>query len=132
MSLPVPIMPLALAGALVAAVSSSGLAATDMPPAQREAIEGIIHDYLIHNPDVLIEALRGAEDKLNREADANAAACGKNQLGVSPVAIASRWPSGLNAIPVPLRTGSANAGTRSGSCSGTAVLNKCIPRNSSS
>ena len=73
MSLPVPIMPLALAGALVAAVSSSGLAATDMPPAQREAIEGIIHDYLIHNPDVLIEALRGAEDKLNREADANAA-----------------------------------------------------------
>ena len=73
MSLPVPIMPLALAGALVTAVSSSGLAATDMPPAQREAIEGIIHDYLIHNPDVLIEALRGAEDKLNREADANAA-----------------------------------------------------------
>ena len=72
MSLPVPIMPLALAGALVAAVSSSGLAATDMPPAQREAIEGIIHDYLMHNPDVLIDALRGAEEKLNREADAKA------------------------------------------------------------
>ena len=43
-----------------------------MTPAQREAIEGVVHDYLMHNPDVLIEALRGAEDKLNREADAKA------------------------------------------------------------
>ena len=41
-----------------------------MPTEQREAIEGIIRDYLLHNPDVLIEALHGAEDKLNREADA--------------------------------------------------------------
>ncbi|HJZ15903.1 MAG TPA: thioredoxin domain-containing protein, partial [Stellaceae bacterium] len=44
-----------------------------MPTEQREAIEGIIRDYLLHNPDVLIEALHGAEDKLNREADAKAA-----------------------------------------------------------
>ena len=43
-----------------------------MPTGQREAIEGIIRDYLLHNPDVLIEALHGAEDKLNREADAKA------------------------------------------------------------
>ena len=48
------------------------VAAADFTPAQREAIEGIIRDYLMHNPDVLIEALRGAEDKLNREADAKA------------------------------------------------------------
>jgi protein-disulfide isomerase len=72
MSLDVRIIPLALAGALAAAIPTCGFAAGDLPPAQREAIEGIIHDYLIHNPDVLIEALRGAEDKLNREADAKA------------------------------------------------------------
>lgn len=47
--------------------------AADIPTEQRQAIEGIIHDYLIHNPDVLIEAIREAEDKLNREADAKAA-----------------------------------------------------------
>lgn len=44
----------------------------EIPAAQREAIEGIIHDYLLKNPDVLIEAIRSAEDKLNREADAKA------------------------------------------------------------
>jgi protein-disulfide isomerase len=46
--------------------------AVEIPTEQREAIEGIIHDYLLHNPDVLIEAVRGAEDKLNHEADAKA------------------------------------------------------------
>ena len=66
------IMPLALACALVAAIPSHVRAAADFTPAQREAIEGIIHDYLMHNPDVLIEAIRGAEDKLNHEADAKA------------------------------------------------------------
>src|SRR5262249_38578065 len=68
-----PLFPsLAIAIAL-AATPPSTLAATDMTASQREAIEAIIHDYLMHNPDVLIEALRGAEDKLNREADAKAA-----------------------------------------------------------
>lgn len=46
--------------------------AAEISTEQREAIEEIIHDYLLHNPDVLIEALHGAEDKLNREADAKA------------------------------------------------------------
>jgi protein-disulfide isomerase len=63
---------LALASALVAAGPPTARAAADFTPAQRDAIEGIIRDYLTHNPDVLIEALRGAEDKLNREADAKA------------------------------------------------------------
>lgn len=62
-----------LAVALVGAVPPHARAAADISPSQREAIEGIIHDYLMHNPDVLIEALRGAEDKLSREADAKAA-----------------------------------------------------------
>ena len=67
-----PILPLALAFALVAGIAPHVSAAADFSPSQREAIEGIIRDYLMHNPDVLVEALRGAEDKLNREADAKA------------------------------------------------------------
>jgi hypothetical protein len=30
----------------------------EIPPEQRQAIEAIVHDYLMQNPDVLIEALR--------------------------------------------------------------------------
>lgn len=63
---------LALAYGFFAAAGAPPIKAADMPTEQRQAIEGIIHDYLMHNPDVLIEALRGAEDKLNREADAKA------------------------------------------------------------
>jgi protein-disulfide isomerase len=64
--------PLAIVCAFVAAGSPRALAAAEMTPVERAAIEGVIHDYLMHNPDVLIEALRGAEDKLNREADEKA------------------------------------------------------------
>jgi len=73
MSLLVRIVPLALGGALVAAALTPGLAAPDLAPAQREAIEGVIHDYLLRNPDVLLEALRAAEEKLNHDADIKAA-----------------------------------------------------------
>src|SRR5208337_3932362 len=41
-------------------------------PEQRQAIEAIIHDYLIQNPDVLIEALRTAEEKANRDSEVRA------------------------------------------------------------
>jgi protein-disulfide isomerase len=67
-----PWLPLALACAFLAAASPRSIAAAEIPPAQRQAIEGIIHDYLMQNPDVLIEALHGAEDKLSRDADAKA------------------------------------------------------------
>jgi protein-disulfide isomerase len=78
----VPFGPLALACALVAAaVPPRALAAAEITPAQREAIESIIHDYLVHNPDVLIEALRGAEEKLNREADASATKALRDRRG---------------------------------------------------
>jgi protein-disulfide isomerase len=62
----------ALACALAIAAPLRVPGAAEITPAQREAIEGIIHDYLMHNPDVVIEALRGAEETLNREADAKA------------------------------------------------------------
>jgi protein-disulfide isomerase len=63
---------LALACVSLAGVPPRALAAAEMSPSDRAAVEGIIHDYLINNPEVLIEALRGAEDKLTREADAKA------------------------------------------------------------
>jgi protein-disulfide isomerase len=67
-----PLVAFALACGLVAA-QAGPVGAAEIPAPQRQAIEGIIHDYLMQNPDILIEALRGAEDKLNREADAKAA-----------------------------------------------------------
>ena len=45
---------------------------TEMPAAQRQEIEEIVHDYLIKNPEVLIEALQAAKDKLHRDAEAKA------------------------------------------------------------
>jgi protein-disulfide isomerase len=67
-----PFIALAMACGLMAAVQGRSAGAAEIPAAQREAIEGIIHDYLMKNPDVLIEALRNAEDTLNHEADAKA------------------------------------------------------------
>jgi protein-disulfide isomerase len=63
---------LTLVCAYLAAVSPPSLAASEITPEQRRAIEAIIHDYLMQNPDVLIEALREAEAKANTDADARA------------------------------------------------------------
>jgi protein-disulfide isomerase len=49
------------------------LGAAEITPEQRKAIEAIIRDYLMKNPDVLIDALRGAEAKANSDAEAKAA-----------------------------------------------------------
>ncbi len=62
----------ALALAIFAMSALNPAPAADLTPAQRQEVEQIIHDYLLKNPDVLIDALRGAEAKLNREADAKA------------------------------------------------------------
>ena len=67
-----PFMAFILACGFIVAPHCGPVRAVEIPTPQREAIEGIIHDYLLHNPDVLIEALHGAEDKLNHEADAKA------------------------------------------------------------
>ena len=67
-----PLAALAVACGLTAALHAQAIGAAEIPSEQRQAIEGIIHDYLLNNPDVLIEALRSAEDKVNREADAKA------------------------------------------------------------
>ena len=62
----------ALAFAFAAAASAGPVRAADMAPAQRQQIDTIIHDYLMQHPDVLIDALRIAEDKLNHDKDAKA------------------------------------------------------------
>jgi protein-disulfide isomerase len=58
--------------AFLTTVPPHPLIASEMTPQQRRAIEEIIHDYLMHNPDVLIEALREAEAKASSDADAKA------------------------------------------------------------
>ena len=63
---------LAVACAFLAAVPPPPLGAAEITPEQRRAIEGIIHDYLMQNPEVLIEALREAEAKASSDAEAKA------------------------------------------------------------
>jgi protein-disulfide isomerase len=61
---------LALACALAAAVScgaSVEAADPNASPPQRQQVEAIIHDYLMQHPDVLIAALRVAEEKLHHD-----------------------------------------------------------------
>jgi len=70
-----------LACALLVVPPPSSSTAAEITPEQRQAIEGIIHDYLMQNPDVLIEALRAAEDKASRDADAKAALVLKDRRG---------------------------------------------------
>ncbi|MBV8131254.1 MAG: DsbA family protein [Alphaproteobacteria bacterium] len=81
MQLRAPYMAAVLACAFLAVAPSRSIAAAEIAPEQRQAIEGIIHDYLMQNPDVLIEALRAAEDKASRDADAKAALVLKDRRG---------------------------------------------------
>ena len=81
MQLRAPYVAPVLACAFLAVAPPSSITAAEITPDQREAIEGIIHDYLMHNPDVLIEALRAAEDKASRDADAKAALVLKDRRG---------------------------------------------------
>ena len=73
MQLRAPYMAPVLACAFLAVAPLRSIGATEITPERRQAIEAIIYDYLMQNPDVLIEALRAAEDKANRDADAKAA-----------------------------------------------------------
>ena len=70
-------MPLRALGAapalLLLFLSAATAQAQALSPQQRQAIEGVVHDYLLNNPQVLIEALRSAEQKLDSDAKAKAA-----------------------------------------------------------
>jgi protein-disulfide isomerase len=51
----------------VAFASAPLRAAETVSPLDREAIEKIVHDYLIQHPEVLIEAMKSADDKLKAD-----------------------------------------------------------------
>jgi protein-disulfide isomerase len=56
-----------------AASPAAPASAQQMTPQQRRTIEGIVHDYLLNHPQVLIDALRSAERKLDSDAKEKAA-----------------------------------------------------------
>ena len=62
-----------LAAAVIAAIPFGVPLAADFTPDQRKAIEAIIRDYLTKNPNVLIDVLQAAEDKMKGEAKDKAA-----------------------------------------------------------
>jgi protein-disulfide isomerase len=62
-----------LAFAVIAAIPLQASSAADFTPDQRKAIEAIIRDYLTKNPEVLIDALQAAEDKMKGDARDKAA-----------------------------------------------------------
>src|SRR5437870_9700213 len=64
---------LVLACGFLAIAPAHPLGAAEITPEQRKAIEAIIHDYLMQNPDVLIDALREAQAKADSDADTKAA-----------------------------------------------------------
>jgi protein-disulfide isomerase len=62
----------AIAALVGIAVLSPALAADQSLPADRQALDQAIHDYLISHPEVIVESLRTAEKKLQDEQDAAA------------------------------------------------------------
>jgi len=60
-------------GVFLALLPLAAACAADFTPEQRKSIETIIHDYLTKNPDVLLDALQAAEDKIKGDARDKAA-----------------------------------------------------------
>ena len=63
-----PIGTLTLCCVAAAAVPLRPAGAAELAPEQRREIESIVHDYLLQHPEVLIEAMRAAEEKVKTEA----------------------------------------------------------------
>jgi protein-disulfide isomerase len=61
-------LPLELCCAALAAMAPHPVGAADLARDQRQAIESIIHDYLLQHPDVLFETLRRGDANLKRDA----------------------------------------------------------------
>jgi protein-disulfide isomerase len=69
----VPRLKPVLASIVVALSLWCPAAAADFTPAQIQAIQSVVQDYLTKNPELLVGALRAAEAKLSRDADAKTA-----------------------------------------------------------
>jgi protein-disulfide isomerase len=61
-------------GAVVALLPQHPASAADFTPDQRKAIESIIREYLTKNPEVMLDALEAAKEKLSKEAHDKAGA----------------------------------------------------------
>src|SRR5579862_3884953 len=59
---------LLLIGAFALLLPAVPVAAADFTPEQHQAIEAIVHDYLTKNPEILLDALQTAEDKMKTDA----------------------------------------------------------------
>lgn len=64
MPLPARALMLALICAVLAPLAARAADPAPVAPRQRQTIEAIIHDYLLSHPEVLVEALTKAEQKL--------------------------------------------------------------------
>ena len=72
---------LALAALVGIGALSSARAADQSLPADRQALDQAIHDYLMNHPEVIVESLRAAEKKMHDEEDAAASAAIGNKQG---------------------------------------------------
>lgn len=68
MLLRTPIGPLMFCCAALASLPLRAASTAELAPEQRPTIESVIHDYLLQHPEVLLEALRAAEEKLRSDA----------------------------------------------------------------
>ena len=67
-------MGLWIAAGLALLPPGPAVAAADFTPDQRTAIEGIVREYLAKNPEILLDALQAAEDKMKGAARDKASA----------------------------------------------------------
>src|SRR5689334_8363885 len=72
-ALPPPMLWLLMCMVALFGAARTAAAADDFSPAQKKAIEAVVHDYLMKHPEVLIDALQAAEDKIKSEAHEKAA-----------------------------------------------------------
>ncbi|HLB57675.1 MAG TPA: DsbA family protein, partial [Gammaproteobacteria bacterium] len=59
---------IAIACLFVSSVAISASAANSVSPAQKSQIEGVVHDYLLNNPDVVVQSLQAFQEKQMNQA----------------------------------------------------------------
>ena len=60
-------LPMALAFLAAFLIAAPASAAPPLTPDQRQAVEQVIHDYLMNNPKFLVEVLKSAQEKMDQE-----------------------------------------------------------------
>jgi protein-disulfide isomerase len=63
---------LALAVLLAGSLAAPSRAAEPLTPEQKQAVESVIHDYFLKNPEFMVEVLRAAEAKMKQDKAADA------------------------------------------------------------